>query len=235
MLAALPGIREVGHEVGLRGQSGVGFPDGHRLVQAPPVEERAHGPQEVGVEREYLVVHWEPVERAAFVLDVAVKRHVRHVNELGHVRTSRWSIELDQVSGRLTTPLSREAKPTALTRPTNHLRQIRHRAGNVLRLPPLSPYRPCPHLDIPRGKYRSRLGAAPISQLHATALNGSQPHPTAPASCRSAAYSLVRVVPTRPFTPERSLVRSQYRPPKCPQFKARLPRKEVTGFLAATD
>src|ERR671910_79875 len=40
----LPDVREVAHEVRLRGQSGVGFPHGHRLVQAPPIEVRAHRP-----------------------------------------------------------------------------------------------------------------------------------------------------------------------------------------------
>ncbi len=40
----LPDTREVGHEVRLRRQRGVGLPDGHRLVQAPPVEERTHRP-----------------------------------------------------------------------------------------------------------------------------------------------------------------------------------------------
>jgi hypothetical protein len=50
----------------------------------------------------------------------------------------------------------------------------------------------------------SRLGAAPIFRLHATALDGCQPHSTAPPPCRSTAYSLVRVVPTRPFTQESS-------------------------------
>ena len=89
MLAACQARREVGHEVGLRGQGGVGLPDGHRLVQAPPVEERAHGPQEVGGGREHLVVRRGKVEGAAFVLDVAVKRHVRDVDQLGHAATSR--------------------------------------------------------------------------------------------------------------------------------------------------
>ena len=69
----LPGLREIGHEVGLRGQSGFRLPDGHRLVQAPPVEKRADRPHEFGNEREYLIVDRQPVERSTVILDIPVE------------------------------------------------------------------------------------------------------------------------------------------------------------------
>ena len=87
LVRRLPGVREVAHEVRLRGQGGVGFPDGHRVVHAPPVEVRARGPHEVGDEREHVVVRRGPVECAAFVLGTAVEGHVRRVDQLGHCRS----------------------------------------------------------------------------------------------------------------------------------------------------
>ena len=88
------------------GQDRVGFPDGHRFVEAPPVEVGADGAHEVGDEREDFVVGLGPVETAVLVLDVAVERHVRYVDQLGH------AVSLPSLSARPATdpPAQAEAR-----------------------------------------------------------------------------------------------------------------------------
>jgi hypothetical protein len=61
------------------------------------------------------------------------------------------------------------------------------------------------------------MGADGCTQGQSTASNGTEHHSTAPASTCGSAFPQVRVGAASCFTPKRSLVRSQYRPPwMCP-------------------
>jgi hypothetical protein len=84
LVGRLPDVREVGHELRLGRQGRLGLPDGHRLVQAPPIEVGTDGAHKVGDEGEDLVDGLGPLEPAVRVLDVAVKGHIRRVDQLGH-------------------------------------------------------------------------------------------------------------------------------------------------------
>ena len=61
-----------------------GLPDRHRLVHAPAVEGRGGPPLEVVDEGVHLRVRCRPVEAALLVLDEAVERGERRVDELAH-------------------------------------------------------------------------------------------------------------------------------------------------------
>jgi hypothetical protein len=84
LVGRLPDVREVGHELRLGGQGGVGLPHGHRLVHAPSIEVGTDGAHKVSDEGEDFVGGVGPFEPAVHVLDVAVKGHIRHVDQLGH-------------------------------------------------------------------------------------------------------------------------------------------------------
>src|SRR4051812_5652588 len=84
LVRSLPDAGELVPQARLRGQGGVGLPDGHRFVHTAAVEICAGGAHEISDEREELVVGRGPVEVTVRVLDVAVERDVRDVNQLGH-------------------------------------------------------------------------------------------------------------------------------------------------------
>jgi hypothetical protein len=84
LLGRLPDRREVPHDGRLLGEARVRFPADHRLVQPTPVEVGADLPLQVGDERVHLVVRLRPTESALLVLDVAVERRYRRVDQLGH-------------------------------------------------------------------------------------------------------------------------------------------------------
>src|SRR5256886_16269133 len=71
-------------EIRLGSQGRLGLPDGHRFVQAPSIEVGTDGAHKVSDEGEDLVDGRGPFEAAVRVLDVAVKGHIRHIDQLGH-------------------------------------------------------------------------------------------------------------------------------------------------------
>ncbi len=84
LVGRLPHVREIGHELRLGSQGRLGLPDCHRLVHAPSVEVGTDGAHKVGDEAEDLIGGRGPFQTALRVLDVAVKGHIRHVDQLGH-------------------------------------------------------------------------------------------------------------------------------------------------------
>src|ERR671911_884948 len=84
LVGALPDLREVTHGLRLGSQSGVSLPADHRLVHAASVQVAADRPLEVVDEGVHLVVGHSPVEPAVVVLDVAIERCDRRVDQLGH-------------------------------------------------------------------------------------------------------------------------------------------------------
>ena len=84
LVGRLPDVREVGHELRLGSQGRLGLPDGHRFVHAPSIEVGTDGAHKVSDEGEDLVDGRGSFEAAVRVLDVAVKGHIRHVDQLGH-------------------------------------------------------------------------------------------------------------------------------------------------------
>ena len=93
LLRGLPHPGELRAELRVGGESGIGLPDRHRLVEAPPVEVRVDRAHEVGDERELLVVGLGPVEATLLVLDEPVERHVGHVDQLPHSHSSSLPTE----------------------------------------------------------------------------------------------------------------------------------------------
>src|SRR5437773_2129039 len=84
LVGPLPDSREVLHEPRVGDRLGRALPEDHPLVHAASVQVRADRPLEVVDERVYLLVRLGPVELALRVLDVAVERRDRRVDQLGH-------------------------------------------------------------------------------------------------------------------------------------------------------
>ena len=89
-------VQDVGRVAGLFVQ---GLPDGHHLVHPPPVKMGAQRPHQVVDEGVHLLVRLGPVEAPGRILDVAVQRHERRVDQLGHgekiLARKAWRLRFD--------------------------------------------------------------------------------------------------------------------------------------------
>jgi hypothetical protein len=77
---------DLGEVPGHGGLIVVGLPVDHGLVHASPVQMGADGPLEVVDERVHLLIRCRPVEVALLVLDVAVERCDRRIDQAGHLK-----------------------------------------------------------------------------------------------------------------------------------------------------